>query len=168
MTSESLTCDSTQLIRFDGQQEFQTLAKQLLAKARRQICFFGSTLDSVLFDNTESLDIISEFARRSDKTSLKIVIHSSQQNVAHGHRLIALAQRLSSSIKIHNTAKQHQDLKQLFLIIDDSSYLFSPYSDRYQGRANYHDLAEVRLLQQTFDSIWELSSPDITLRRLSL
>lgn len=168
MTDQQSTDNTNELIRFDSRVEAAEIALQLIRQAKREICFFGANIDPVLFDQPELIDCISEFARRSDKTSVKFVVHSSQVNVQSGHRFLPLLQRLTSSIHVHTSAKQHQKLSQMFLIVDQSGYLYCQNYQRYIGKASFHDPLEARSLKQTFDDIWDHSTVDVGTRRLHL
>lgn len=166
--TDSLSTETNQVIHFDGREQATDLALQLVQQARREICFFGANIDAVLFDNTDILDCLSEFARRSDRTSIKFVIHSTQKNIQNSHGILPLAQRLTSSIQIHTTDRQHHDLNQMFLLIDDDAYLYCQHNDVYAGRACLNDRQEVRALKQTFAGIWDHSVNDINTRRLNI
>lgn len=160
--------NANQLLLFDSRAEFLAIGQQLLRQASQRIQFFGPNLDTVLFDNKESLALLADFARQSQRRVINILIHSSEQNVVNNHRLLALAQKMTSSIHIHTTAQQHKELKQRFLLIDEKAYLYSSNSDRYQGKANLNDPLEARQLSQQFNDLWAYSSTDTSLRRLHL
>ena len=168
MTDTFSTDNSNQLIRIDNREQVRTLALELAQQARREICFFGNTIDPVLFDDDSFIDCLSEFARRNDKTMVKFLVHSTRTNIQNGHRVIPLAQRLTSSITIRTTAKQHHDLVQMFMLVDTNSYLYCQNYQRYQGRACFYDPAQVRSLKHTFDDMWNHGSVDGSMRRLHL
>ncbi|OUR63875.1 hypothetical protein A9Q79_08975 [Methylophaga sp. 42_25_T18] len=168
MTDSLSTSDDNQTIHFDGREQTTNLALQLVQQARREICFFGSNLDAVLFDHSDIVDCISEFARRSDRTEVRFVVHSTLKNLQNSHVLLPLAQRLSSSIHIHTTDRQHHDLSQMFLLIDDNAYLYCKNNEVYAGRASLNDRQEVHSLKQTFSEIWNHSISDINTRRLGI
>lgn len=166
MTAEIST--NSELIHIDSREQARSLILRLAQQAKREICFFGGSLDPALFDTVDFVDCISEFARQSDKTSAKFVVHSIQQNIQNDHRLLSLVQRLSSSIHIHTTAKQHQSLTHMFMLIDDDAYLYCQSQQYYQGRACFYDPMEVKTLKQTFSEIWDQSIADTCTRRLYL
>ncbi|RKZ87929.1 MAG: hypothetical protein DRQ39_03330 [Gammaproteobacteria bacterium] len=168
MTDSFSTDNSNQVIHFDSREHVRELALELAQQARREICFFGNTIDHVLFDDVSFIDCLSEFARRNNKTAVKFLIHSSQTNIQTGHRIIPLAQRLTSSIDIRTTAKQHQNLVQMFMLVDTNGYLYCQNYQRYQGRACFYDPAQVRSLKHTFDDMWNHSLLDSSMRRLHL
>lgn len=156
------------VIQFDSREQARELAVSLIQQAKRQVCFFGSSLDPVLFDNLEFVDSLSRFARRSHRVAAKFIVHDTRQNTANGHRLLPLAQQLTSSIFIRTSGEKHRDLKQYFMLVDNKAYLYGQYSTRYNGRAYVDDMAEARQLQQHFNTIWDQGQPDVHSRRLQL
>ncbi len=167
MTSDKANHAPT-VTHFDSRDQARELALSLVQHATRQVCFFGANLDPILFDNNAFVTSLSEFIRRSDRTMAKFVVHDTQQNTAHGHRLLPLAQQLTSSIFIRTSSPEHHELKQYFMLVDDKAYLYGQYSTRYQGRVHFDDMAETRQLQRLFDTIWEHGHPDVHSRRLHL
>jgi hypothetical protein len=155
-------------IQFDGRVEARELALSLIRQAKRRLCFFGPSLDNVLFDHADCIACISEFSRRTPHAQARFVIHDSQQALAQGHRLIGLAQKLTSSIHFRKSGEQHQNLTQYFLLIDDDAYLYGQHATRYLGRVCFDDVIENRRLQKLFDTIWDHGSPDLMTRRLTL
>lgn len=167
-TNNSAYHSERESILFDSREQCLFYTLELLQLARRQICFFGPILDPVLLDEPDIIDVLTRFSRAHDKARIKLLIHNSQKNAANGHRLITLAQKLTSSIEIRLTSKPYQSLTQLYLLADDSAYLYCPHHTRYQGRASFNDIAETRQLQQSFDIMWQHGTPDSTLRRLHI
>jgi hypothetical protein len=153
---------------FDSRDQAALLAAELIANARQEVCFFGPIIDPVLLDNEIVIARLSEFARRSQRTQVRVVVHDTQKNVIDSHRLLPLAQRLTSHIQIHTTHPKHQDQRCLFLLIDRQTYLYCPNAERYQGRAEMQTAAFARDLQQQFDELWNHSRPDRNTRRLHL
>jgi len=155
-------------LRFEGRDEAKALVLTMAEQAKRQICIFGTDIDQALFNNEAFLDIVSQLARRHSTTQIRILVHDTAKSVQNDHRLIPLAQRLTSSIHIHNTARQHKDSNKTQILVDDFAYLTCPLATQYNGYANLYDRLEVRQLQHDFDTMWAQSTPDITVRRLDL
>jgi hypothetical protein len=168
MTENIPTEDNGTLLTFDSRDQAAKLALDLINEARQEICFFGPLIDPVLFDNDAAAEKLSEFARRSPRTRIRIVVNDTQKNVVNSHRLLPLAQKLTSSIDIHIAGSKHRDLRQQYMLVDGKAYLFCPVAERYQGRAEMHAPAAVREMQQDFEEIWNHSKPDINTRRLNL
>lgn len=165
--TETIPTDNT-VMTFDSRDQAVLLAEQLFDSAHQEICFFGPTIDPVLFDNDSIISKLSEFARRSQRTRLRLVVHDTQRNVVDSHRLLPLAQKLTSHIQIHLSHPKYQDQRSLFIVVDQQSYLYCPNSERYQGRAELQPSAYARELQKQFEEFWNHSRPDTNSRRLHL
>ncbi len=159
---------NSERIRFEGRQDATKLVLELALQAKKQICILGQDIDPVLFDTQGFVECISALARKSRSTQIRIIAHNTRINLQNGHRVIELARRLSSSIYIRNTDKQHRDLQQTLLIIDDFAYLICPRATRYDGSANEYDRFTVREYQAQFDKLWDLATPDINIRELPI
>ncbi|MEC9313383.1 MAG: hypothetical protein VYB22_00740, partial [Pseudomonadota bacterium] len=81
MTEQIPTTDNDTLLRFDSRDQAAKLALELINQARHEICFFGPLIDPVLFDNESAYEALSEFARRSPRTRIRIVVMDTQKNV---------------------------------------------------------------------------------------
>jgi len=166
MTEQLPTDDNA--IAFDSRDHAEQLALELIQQARQEICFFGPLIDPVLLDNDSVIEHLSEFSRRSARSKIRIVVFDTRKNIAQSHRLIPLAQRLTSKIEIHIANTKHQQLRNLFMLIDNHAYLYCPNAERYQGRVAKYAPATVRDMQQNFDEIWNQSKQDNNTRRLHL
>jgi len=168
MTTHPYPQSKSERIRFEGRDEARALVLDIAQQAKRQICIFGRDIDAILFDNPEFINYLQELALRSARTEIRILVHNTLVNVQRDHRLIPLAQHLTSTIHIHTTAKQHRDAQQTLLLVDDFAYLNCPRATVYDGFACLYDRLEVRQLQKNFDDMWSQSSSDVGIRRLNL
>lgn len=152
----------------DGRQQAVAAGNALLKNAKREICFFAPSLDKHLLDNDDALATISAFARDSRFSKVRLLVHSSRDAVSQSHRLLPLAQRLSSHINIHECAREDQDQLYLCLLVDDNATLYCSDPLRYQGYLAEADRAQNLQLRQQFDALWARSHPDPQSRRLHI
>ena len=155
-------------IRFDGREEAIPLVIELANQAKHRLCILGRNIDPVLFDNSDFIDSASRLARRSPRSEIRIIAQSTKMNMQQGHRLIELAQHLSSDIHIRNPEKQEQTIQQTLLLVDDFAYLICPRATQYSGFANQYDRLEVRELSMQFNDLWQHSKADRAVRRLTI
>ncbi|MBL1319801.1 MAG: hypothetical protein COA63_001895 [Methylophaga sp.] len=155
-------------IRFDGRDEAISLVIELAQQAKHRMCILGRNIDHVLFDNSEFIECASRLARRSPRSEIQIIAQSTKSNMQQGHRLITLAQQLSSNIHIRNPEKQEQTIQHTLLLVDDFAYLTCPRSTQYDGYANHYDRLEVRELYTQFNDLWNHSKADRGVRRLTI
>ena len=166
MTETSPTDDNT--ITFDSRDQAALLAQELIDLASQEICIFGPIIDHVLYDDASLVNKLSEFVRRSPRRRIRILVNDTRKNVVDSHRILPLAQKLTSSIEIHINHQKYQDMHQQFLLVDSRAYLFCPNAERYQGRASKDSPAAVRDMKLQFEEYWSHSRPDPNSRRLHL
>lgn len=156
------------LILINGRHQAQETALQLLQHAKREICFFGPEIDKILFDNEAAIDLLSQLARKSRFSRVRFAVYSTRRNVSDSHRLLPLAQRLSSILLIHQCDREDQTRQDSFLLVDNIGYLHCHNAVRYTGTAHLNDRSKNRFFQQQFDQLWARSSMDPNSRRLQL
>ncbi|MDQ7073162.1 MAG: hypothetical protein Q9N32_06395 [Gammaproteobacteria bacterium] len=120
-------------IRFDGREEAISLVIELAQQAKHRLCILGRNIDPVLFDNSEFIECASRLARRSPRSEIRIIAQNTKANMQQGHRLIGLAQQLSSDIHIRNPEDQQQIIQHTWFLVDDFAYLICPRSTQYTG-----------------------------------
>lgn len=166
--SEQTVADSAVRQVIDGRQQAVAACLELIQQAKREISFFAPALDRHLFDNEAALAVISAFARDSRFSKVRLLVHSTRDAISQSHRLLPLAQRLSSHIAVHECAKEDQDQLYLCLLIDDNAALYCSDPLRYQGYIAKADRAQNLQLRQQFDAMWARSHPDPQSRRLHI
>lgn len=152
----------------DGRQQAVTASLALIQQARREVCFFAPSLDKHLLDNEAFIDALSAFARDSRFSKVRVLVHSTRDAISQSHRLLPLAQRLSSHISIHECAREDQDQLHLCLLVDDNATLYCTDPLRYQGYVATADRVENQQLKQQFEILWARSHPDPQSRRLHI
>lgn len=155
-------------IQIDGRQPACQAAARLIEQSHLQIRIFTPDLEAALYDTESNTQSISALARRNPHTSIQILVINSKPAVQNGHRLIQLAQRLSSSIEIRRPIKEHAKMQQSLLLADKLGYLFLEQPDRFRGRCNFNDPISVHSLTEVFKSAWEHSTPDPEFRNLMI
>lgn len=160
--------DDTALIRFEGREDAIPLVLSLAQRAKRQICIIGPDIDAPLFDTVDFVACIRKFALSSPRAEIKIIANKTKINVQHGHRIIPLAQHLSSSIRVRKPDSQHSNIQNILVLVDDFAYLKCPRAGYYEGTACFYDRAKVQALQTQFDDVWLHGTADMSIRRLHL
>ena len=160
--------NDTELIRFEGRDEAIPLVLSLAQRAKRQICIIGPNIDATLFDTPEFIECLKQLALSSPRAEIKIIAQRTKINVQRGHRIIPLAQYLTSSIHIRKPDSQHLNIQNILVLIDDFAYFKCPRASYYNGTACFYDRYEVQRLQTQFDDIWLHGTADMSIRRLHL
>ncbi|HMM56901.1 MAG TPA: GNAT family N-acetyltransferase [Rudaea sp.] len=142
---------------------------RLIEAARHELCIYTRDLDPILFENEPALEALKRVAVSGRGASLRIIIQDPRAVVAHGHRLITLAQRLTSVFALR-TPVEDNDLQypSAFLLNDAAGYYFRTLATRFEGEAvNYAPDRHAQLLEY-FNQVWERAEPSEELRLLNL
>jgi len=146
--------------------EASAVAHALAVQAQRTLLLHTEDLEPDIYDDCAFLDAVSRLARDHSQSRIWILIHDARKVVQHGHRLIEIARRLSSTIQLRRPAPQYRNKHESFLLADDCGYLYRPIAARYEGTANFHDPGKVADFKKYFMAVWERSEPDEEIKRL--
>ena len=158
----------------EGNIELQTAedahqaALALFSQARREIFIASYDLEAPILDHEDVLDALSVFARGHRSSEVRVLLQTPDKALRHGHRLVNLAQRLSSHVHIHKPAEEHRGLIEAFIVVDGIGYIKRPLADRYEGLASFKAPIEGRDMRAQFNSLWERSEPEIQFRRMQI
>jgi hypothetical protein len=125
-------------------------------------------LDPQLLDTEAALGALKQLAI-GGQAGIRILIQEPQQPLRRGHRLIALARRLSSVFALR-TPVQDSDLQypSAFLLNDSSGFYFRTLGNRFEGEAfNYAPGRHAQLLE-FFKQVWERSESSEELRQVDM
>lgn len=144
-------------------------ALRLIGDAKRELCIYTRTLDPDLFESETVLEALKRVAISGRGASIRILVQDPRAVSARGHRLLPLAQRLTSVFALR-TPVQDDDLQypSAFLLNDVRGYYFRVLGNRFEGEAvNYAPGRHAQLLEY-FNQVWERSEFSEDLRQLSL
>ena len=147
---------------------FDELAVELCRSAARHVAILSPTLDHAAFDSSELAAAISALVRSSRQAEVRILISDSRPLVARGHRLLQLARRIPSSLRIQKL-EEHPDWNgQTVVIRDRDGVLYRPAEAAKTGFYEPGSRASTQKHLELFDELWRHSAQDIELRALSL
>ncbi len=142
---------------------------QLLGEARHRLAIYLPLLGNDVYASAEELAELRRIAISGRGAHIRILLHDPAGALRNDHRLIALAQRLSSAIQIRMPVEEADlNYASSYLLNDVGGYLFLPDAGRAQGRAARHDRASQAPLQQHFDEVWERAERASALQILDL
>lgn len=140
----------------------------LLAEARHEVMIYTRDLDPALLDVPATLEALKRIALSGRRARIRVIVHDTRAPLAAGHRLIALAQRLSSVFELRTPSDERdQQYPSAFLLNDGHGYFFRPLGSRLDGDGSTHAPGRHAQLRALFDQIWERSTPSDELRRLA-
>lgn len=149
-------------------QPFADYAVALARSARRSLCLLSPNLDHRVFDRQPLVDALSSLGRDSRESEVRILVSDWRPVVQRGHRLLALARRLPSSIRLQQLG-EHPDWRGETLVIRDRSGLLWKPGDGEKGGIWQPDSpAEVRPWLDLFEELWRHSAPHVEFRSTPL
>ncbi len=155
-------------VTIETAEENREAALELARQANYHINIFTQDLDSAVYDNHEFEQHLAHLARKHPNTMIRILVRDSTNAVKTGHRLIRLAQNMSSSVFIKKIAADYQDEQSSFMVADGLGLLHRVSGDqyRYAATVNFMSPLQAKKLNESFDEMWEQSEVDPQVRRL--
>lgn len=141
---------------------------ELVTDARRSVHIHSRDMDSALYDDGRFLDALTRFLISHPRAFARVLVQDATTAIREGHRLIGLAQRLSSRFAIREPGPQHRDYNAAFLVTDGTGVLYRELGDRFDAVYSRHDRARARQLVRYHDEAWEFGQPNPNLRNLNL
>ncbi len=162
----SISEENNEEINVDTLAENKKFAIELIEQAHYSIDIFTQDMDDAIYNNKKIETIIFKLAKRHPGTNIRILVQNSTKAAQNGHCLIRLAQSLSSSVFIHNPAREHMNEQCAFLIVDKTKSMYRLSANNYNARINIMSPQPARKLADFFNDIWQHSTPDIQTRRI--
>ena len=164
--SEGLDLESK--IAFETRQELFEITNNILARSAHSLDIVSRHLDPLIYDQTETVDAIKTMVLGNRQAQVRLVVTDLRPVLSQGHRLLDLAQRLTSFISIRVPGRSHKNFNEALLIADNNAYIHRPFADRYEGEAHYQNRGKARDLSSRFEELWEKADIHPGLRRLHI
>ncbi len=142
---------------------------QLLSRARHRLWIVSRDLDPELLDRSPVLEAIRRIALSGRGAEVRILLFDSEIPIGRGHRLLHLAERLSSHLTIRRPVDEvDRHYAAAFILNDDNGYFYRPLASRFDGEYDPVGGPRHRPLLEWFNQVWERSEADPNLRRLGV
>lgn len=155
----------------NGPEAIAAMRLQLLTACRYKLAIYLPTLPAAIFNNPSELAEFRRIAIAGRGADIRIVLGDPMAALRAGHRLLDLAQRLPSVLRIRTPTGEDQITEaeaSSWLLNDSSGYLFLPDAGRWEGRGALNDRPGYAPLLLRFEQIWERASPATQLQALDL
>lgn len=159
--AETLDADSLAGVR-DG-------IGRVLADGRHRLWIYTRDLDRMLYDREAVLGEIKRIAMSGRGAEIRILVQSPKEATREPHRLLGLAQRLSSYIHLRvPVADEDRQYPSDFVLNDVGGYLFRSVAGQADAQGSTRAPGRNRQLRDFFESVWQRSEPDPEFRSLSI
>jgi hypothetical protein len=160
--------NAAQTVAIDSSEACRMAALSMARQAARSIDITSRQLDPKMYDNAEFCDAVSKLLIGSRRARVRVLVRHTEPVVKYGHRLVSLAQRLSSYIELRVPAREFDDYNAAFLLVDEAGVIYRRHSDTFEGIVNFNDPRKAQELGRQFDEMWQTATPDPNLRRAHL
>ncbi len=160
--------DTAEEVNINTVEENKNAALALAEQARHSIDIFSQDMDAEIYNNDDFEQAVITLAKKHPNTKIRILTRDSRIAVQNGHRLIRLAQHLTSSVFINKPVDEYSDEQTEFLIADKIGLLYrtSASHRNYQASLNFMTPQRAAKLTEFFNKAWEHSTADIQTRRV--
>jgi hypothetical protein len=155
-------------VEVDTAQAVREASLALIAGAQQEVVLFSRHLDAPLYDNAETNGALREFVLQSRRTRVRILVKDPAPVTGRGHRLLDLAQRLSTYVEIRVPAPEYHAANSAYLVVDRTGLVYRGLADRYEATVAFADRQMAGELMRQFEEMWETSRSDPGLRRMAL
>ena len=159
----------TGLLGFDRAATARVTAMDLMRAARHRIGIASHSLDAELFDHEAVISLIKRVAMSGRGARIQILVEDIAPAIQASHRLVGLAQRLSSLVEIRRANRRDDpEFGAAVVLTDAGGWLRRPDPTRYEGEAGLDDRPRCRELWLSFERSWERAQPETAVRALKL
>lgn len=151
-----------------GAGDLKSASLAVIQEARHAVCLYSRDLDPVILDDSEVVDALRRVALSGRGASVRILLQDPTRAVREGHRLLDLAQRLSSLVQIRRPTFEDLQYAGAFITNDAGGFLFRTFGDRFEAEGDIYYPPRRDELERYFDAVWERAEQPPELRRFSL
>jgi hypothetical protein len=155
-------------LQLGSSSEHAIVAAHMIEQATLRVDIISRTLDARIYDQARIIEGMKTMIRNQNRAEIRIIVRDSGPMVRDGHRVLLLAQRLNTFIRIRALPRHYHEYNTALTLIDDSAYIRQPIADLYEAEASFNDKRTVRDLRAGFEDIWHSSEADPACRRISL
>lgn len=143
-------------------------ALDLARQCKRHLRLLSHTLDYEIYDNDAFVTALSQLARRSRNSEIRILVVDVKPLVQRGHRVLELCRQLSTTIHIRRADCEPEDIKENFLVADDRGVLCYALREPEKVWADYNNRPLAEDYAAQFDELWHRGIDDPELRLLHI
>lgn len=154
-------------LRLESADEIRQAVLEQTENTLQSIKIFSHDLEKDIYNNDDFRATLLKFAQGNRHASVQLLVNDISVALHEGHKLIGLAQQISSIITIKDTPVDYQGVNIAFILFDKDRFIFKP--DRNINIAIQSNCkSRASKLAEFFDSAWEFAEQNPHSRRLSI
>ena len=131
--------------------------KLIFYQAKRRLCICASKLEHSFFKSEDLSSSLTALIRNDVHNSVRFLIDDPFDLFNSQTRLVHLARRFSSYIKIQKVTEDYGQISGFFVVADQMGYVYQTSDHAYPVRAEAYAPAEARRLEHRFEHDWNQS-----------
>jgi len=148
--------------------QVETAVEQLCRETAHRLIVRAPRLDFSFFRTTELLPAVTPLITGDLRNHFHILIDDKRHFLDSCGRVIHLARKFSSYVKVQALPPEYSDSGEIFIVSDSDSYLYVRSADLYPARFAVHSPGRARQLDHQFRQLWDKSIPIAGLHPLGL
>lgn len=153
---------------FNTETDLVSVMDSVVGQARHRVWLYDRFLEHDLYDRRRFRELISALARRHRLSEIRLLIHDDKPLVKRRHRLVELMRRLPSHMGLRLVNEEYPVEDRPFILADREGVVYRHAFDKPEGFAKFSDSGRVKLLEESFQRMWDAGSTSLELRDLPL
>ena len=154
-------------IQLSSSQEISEAVIQATENTLRTIKIYTPDLQVEHYNSDEFRKQLLSFTRGNRHAQIKILVDDISNALQSGHKLIGLAQQLSSIVTIKDTPVDYQGTQLSFILFDQADFIFKPNSSSHTAILSSCKNRSKKL-HEFFTFAWDQAEQNSHTRRLSI
>jgi len=154
-------------IRLESADEIIQAVLQQTGNTLQTVKIFSHDLEKDIYNNDAFRAALLKLAQGNRHAAVQILVNDISTALHEGHKLIGLAQQISSIVTIKDTPVDYQGLNVSFILFDKDRFIFKP--DKSINMAIQSNCkSRANKLTEFFDLAWEYAEQNPHSKRLSI
>jgi hypothetical protein len=127
--------------------------------ATRSLAIMTQNLESDIYDRADFVGAVKHLCLSRSYARIRVVVTNPRRTLRDGNRFVYLGRRLSSFIEFRHAGEQHRNIREAYMIADQSGLVYRADGDRWEGIVDTSEPLLARQYLETFDEIWAAAAP---------
>lgn len=154
--------------QIDNSNEQAEAIIELSARATKRILIFSHELEPVYYDQPAFIANCKDMLLRHPHCHVKILIQQNENLKKMEHRFIELMHRLASRIELKLCHEDYRTHPETFMLVDDRGVFLKRTPGRTPATVDFDNRRLNDEYQRLFNTVWDQSDLDTSLRQLSI
>ena len=154
-------------IQLSSAKEISAAVIQATENTLRTIKIFTPDLEAEIYNNDKLRKQLLSFTQGNRHAQIQILVDDISTALQSGHKLIGLAQQLSSIVTIKDTPGDYQGTHVAFILFDQAGFIFKPENISHNAISSNCKNRSSKL-HEFFNLIWDQAEQNGHTRRLSI